>query len=212
MFLVLNASYNELSELPWDALADLKCLKALILNNNNFTLFPPTACLPKSIDTLVLSHNPLQDLPDKLFKGTPQLTKLSCSHAELHRVPDLSKCPELKEIRLASNKIGSLAEIEKRLPLTVEIIDIGQNLIRKPAELEKLFKFKKLNSLNVRGNLTNEEEEQEFFRLAQKELPLLINFNGRSLQPAKKKRNATEFRLKPERQNKNTKVTFKDEE
>lgn len=137
------------------------------------------------------------------------MTKLSCSHTELHRIPDLSQCLELKEIRLASNKLGSLAEIEKKLPFSIEIIDIGHNLIRKPSELAKLFTFKKLTSLNVRGNLTAEEDE-EFFKRAQKELPLLKNFNGRSLMPAKKKRGAAEFRLKPERQNKNTKVTFEE--
>ncbi len=205
----MNASYNELSELPWDLFVDLNSLKALILNNNNFTLFPPTASLPNSIDTVVLSHNPLQDLPDKLFRNLCVLTKLSCSHTELHRIPDLSHCLELKEIRLASNKLGSLAEIEKRIPFTIEIIDIGQNLIRKPSELARLFAFKKLTSLNVRGNLSAEEDE-EFFKRAQKEFPLLKNFNGRSLQP--KKRGAAEFRLKPERQNKNSKVTFNEDE
>ena len=198
-----------MSELPWDLLLDLKSLKALILNNNRFTLFPPTAALPKSIDTLVLSHNPLQDLPDKLFKNLAVLTKLSCSHGELHQIPDLSLCLELKEIRLASNKLGSLANIEKRLPFTIEIIDIGHNLIRNRAELAKLFAFKKLTSLNVRGNLTAEEDE-DFFATALKELPLLRNFNGRTLQDSRKKRGAAEFRLKPERQNKNTKVKFEE--
>ena len=210
-FLVLNASYNELSELPWDNLVELVSLKALILNNNNFTLFPPTAVLPKFLDTLVLSHNPLKELPKKLFLGLPSLTKLSCSNAQLHQIPNLSHCLELKEIRLASNKLNSLTDIDRLLPLSVEIIDIGHNLIRKPSELQKLFAFKKLTSLNVRGNLTAEEDE-EFFKTAQKELPLLRNFNGRSLQPARKKKTAAEFRLKPERQNRNIKMKFDDDQ
>ena len=191
-------------------MASLTCLKALILNNNNFTLFPPTATLPKSLDTLVLSHNPIKELPEKLFRGLPSLTKLSCSNGQLFCIPDLSKCPELKEVRLASNKLSSLQGIEKRLPLTLEILDIGHNLIRKLSDLQRLFLFKKLTSLNVRGNLTPEEDE-EFFKMAQKELPLLRNFNGRSLQPSKAAKKA-EFRLKPERQNKNVKVKFDTEE
>lgn len=206
----MNASYNELSELPWDSLLELTSLKALILNNNNFTVFPPTAVLPKSLDTLVLSHNPLKELPKKMFRALPSLTKVSCSNAQLHNIPNLSLCPELKEVRLASNKLNSLTDIDRLLPLTIEIIDIGHNLIRKRSELQKLFAFKKLTSLNVRGNLTAEEDE-EFFLSAQKELPLLRNFNGRSLQPSKQKKTA-EFRLKPERQNRNIKVKFEDDQ
>lgn len=189
---------------------ELSGLKALILNNNNFTLFPPTATLPKSLDTLVLSHNPLKELPKKLCRALPHLTKLSCSNAQLHHIPDLSHCPELKEIRLASNKLNTLTDIDSFLPLTIEIIDIGHNLIRKRSELEKVLVFKKLTSLNVRGNLTPEEDEV-FFKTAQKELPLLRNFNGRSLQPAKQKKTA-EFRLKPERQNRNMKMKFDDDQ
>ena len=146
-----------------------------------------------------------------MFRALPNLTKLSCSNGQLFCIPDLSKCSELKEIRLASNKLNSLANIEKCLPLTIEIIDIGHNLIRKLSDLKKLFLFKKLTSLNVRGNLTSEEDE-EFFKIAQRELPLLRNFNGRSLQPAKGKKQSMEFRLKPERQNRNVKVKFDNEE
>lgn len=210
LFIVLNASYNELSELPWDSLLELSSLKALILNNNNFTLFPPTATLPKSLDTLVLSHNPLKELPKQMLRALPNLTKLSCSNAQLHHVPDLSLCVELKEVRLASNKLSTLTDIDRILPLTIEIIDIGHNLFRKRSELQKLFVFKKLTSLNVRGNLSPEEDE-DFFKTAQKELPLLRNFNGRSLKPTKQKKTA-EFRLKPERQNRNIKMKFEEDD
>lgn len=200
-----------MSELPWDSLTALTSLKALILNNNNFTLFPPTATLPSSLDTIVLSHNPIKELPKKMFHTLPNLTKLSCSNGQLFCIPDLSKCSDLKEVRLATNKLNSLSNIEKCLPLTIEIIDIGHNSIHKLSDLRRLFVFKKLTSLNVRGNLTPEEDE-EFFKMAQKELPLLRNFNGRSLQPGRNKKQAVEFRLKPERQNRNVKVKFDNEE
>lgn len=143
-----------------------------------------------------------------MFKTLPNLTKLSCSNAQLHKIPDLSLCADLKEVRLATNKLNSLSNIESLLPLTIEIIDIGHNLIRKRSDLNKLFAFKKLTSLNVRGNLTAEEDE-EFFKAALKELPHLRNFNGRSLQPAKNK--TAEFRLKPERQNRNIRMKFDEE-
>lgn len=206
LLVVLNASYNEISELPWDLLSDVTGLKALILNNNKFTAFPPSAQFPQSLDTLVLSHNPIKELPVGMFRALPALTKLSCSHAELHKIPDLSLCLELKEIRLASNRLNSLTDISRLLPLTLEILDIGHNLVRKRSELEKILVFKKLTSLNVRGNLSPEEDE-EFFKMAQKSLPFLRNFNGRTLQP-KKTKSTAEFRLKPERQNRNVKVKF----
>lgn len=206
---VLNASYNELSELPWDQLNELSSLKALILNNNNLVKFPLTAKLPQSLDTIVLSNNPLVELPAEMFKSLSYLTKLSSSHTQLHQIPDLSQCWDLKEIRLASNKINSLSGIDKLIPLTVEIIDIGHNLIRKRSELDRLFIFKKLTSLNIRGNLSDDTADEDFLKVALKELPELRIFNGRNLTPsATGKNKKVEFRLKPERQNRNTKVTF----
>ncbi len=116
----------------------------------------------------------------------------------------------MKEIRLASNKIFTLAAISKKLPLTVEIIDIGHNLIRDAKELDYLLAFKKLTSLNIRGNLADEAEEEAFLKKAALELTNLRIFNGRNLKPSNKpgKRSHAEFRLKPERANKNTKITF----
>lgn len=142
-----------------------------------------------------------------MFKSLQNLTKLSCSNAELHKIPNLSLCADLKEVRLASNKLNSLSNIHALLPHTIEIIDLGHNLIRKRSDLDKLFIFKKLTSLNVRGNLSPEEDE-EYFKCALKEFPLLRNFNGRSLQPSSSRNKKAEFRLKPERQNRNTRMTF----
>lgn len=195
---------------------ELTSLKALILNNNKFTGFPvSSAHLPSSLDTLVLSHNEINDLPAKMLRSVPFLSKLSCSHARLHAVPDLSHCQELKELRLASNKIISLAQIEKLVALSLEILDLGHNLITKRSELERLFHFKKLTSLNIRGNLSPEEDE-DFLKAARKQLPSLKNFNGRSLEEKKRSSSSSsskypEFRLKPERQNRNTKIKFTEE-
>ena len=207
---MLNASFNELKDLPWEKILSLTQLKALILNNNQLVSFPSNATLPKSLDTLVLSHNEgLDQLPVAMLKKLTNLTKLSCSHAALHEIPNLSECWSLKEIRLASNKIFTLDSINKRLPLTVEIIDIGHNLIRDVKELDHLLAFKKLTSLNIRGNLTDEKDEEAFLKKASQQLPNLRIFNGRNLNPSKtKKRAHAEFRLKPERANKNTKITF----
>lgn len=209
---VLNASYNELKDLPWDKIMNLTQLKALILNNNHLVSFPPNALLPKSLDTLVLSHNrTLDQIPASMLRKLSNLTKLSCSHTALHEISDLSECWALKEVRLASNKIFTLKGIEKKLPLTVEIIDIGHNLIRDPKDLENLLAFKKLTSLNVRGNLTDEAAEEAFIKKAIQELPNLRIFNGRNLKPSKPaKRSFTEVRVKPERANKNTKITFEE--
>lgn len=204
--------------MPWDKILNLTQLKALILNNNHLVAFPPNASLPKSLDTLVLSHNEsLTELPSAMLKKLSGLTKLSCSHTALHELPDLSECWALKEVRLASNRIFKLESITKKLPLTVEIIDIGHNLIRDPKELERLFAFKKLTSLNIRGNLTEEDADEVFLKRAMRELPDLRIFNGRNLKggsskkPAEK-RKVVEFRVKPERANKNTKITFDDNE
>jgi Leucine-rich repeat (LRR) protein len=185
-------------------------LKALILNNNQLVSFPSNASLPKALDTLVLSHNAaLDQLPVTMLRKLTNLTKLSCSHTALHEIPNLQECWSLKEIRLASNKIFTLDSISRCLPLTVEIIDIGHNLIRDAKELDNLLAFKKLSSLNIRGNLTDEKEEEGFLKKACEKLPNLRIFNGRNLKPTKPaKRSHAEFRLKPERANKNTKITF----
>lgn len=212
---MLNASGNELQKLPWDQLTSLSSLKALILNNNQLKAFPSTCVLPKSLDTLVLSHNQLEELPARMLRALPALTKLSISHNALRQIPNLSQCWALKEIRLAGNRIFTLSGIQDQLPLTIEIIDLGQNVIRDRRELDRLLVFRKLTALNIRGNATPEEDE-EFLVRARRELPYLRVFNGRNLHGDKGGKSArpsrepatAPFRLKPERQNKNIKTVF----
>jgi len=211
---VLNASHNKLGVLPWDELAELQKLKALILNDNQLKAFPPTSSLPKSLDTLVLSSNQLTELPAGLFRRMENLTKVSLSHNLLHDLPDLSECWLLKEVRLAGNRIHAPRDILAKLPASVEILDLGHNQLDDTDTLLAALRgssLKRICSLNLKGNPCVDDDDGSFLAKLRVVLPELRVFNGRNLLETKKasKRGAyTEVQVKPERQNKNTKVNF----
>ena len=218
---VLNASHNKLKVLPWDELAVLEKLKALILNDNQLTAFPPTACLPKSLDTLVLSGNQLAELPATIFRRLGNLTKVSLSHNHLHTLPDLAECWQLKEVRLAGNRISSLKDALVKLPPSLEILDLGHNQLDNAERVLAAFAacpLKKITSLNLKGNPCLPDDAASAALLAglKSALPELRIFNGRNLSESPsskakgplKRPSFTEVRVKAERQNKNTKLTF----
>jgi Leucine-rich repeat (LRR) protein len=215
---VLNASNNELELLPWDELTGLSKLKALILNNNRLKAIPVTASkLPVSLDTLVLSHNSLSEFPVGFFSCLKDLTKASISHNALHDVPDVSTCWALKELRLAGNRIHSLRNLTAKLPASLEILDLGHNLIADETSFEALLSspLKRLVSINLKGNpLEQKLDATAILAKLRKAFPQLKVFNGKNLTETKPKKRPAycEMRIKPERQNKNSKLTFQDNE
>jgi len=144
---VLDLSDNQLTRL--DGLAGLTALKALIVARNKIASVEGLS--PKrnpSLETLVLSHNRIADFK---LTGFPSLRKLSLAQNQLHAFPSLTKLPELAELRLNGNRIGTIGTDVSVLP-KLAILDIGNNLVSSVSAIEPLRGLRWMKSLNLLGN------------------------------------------------------------
>jgi len=144
---VLDISDNKISSFV--GLAGLQSLKALIATRN--LVRNVTGITPEShplLETLVLSHNQIEDFS---FKGFPALKKISLSHNALKSFPELSELPELAELRLNGNKIASVGACAAGLN-KLAILDIGSNDIASIDDLAVLKRLPTLKNLSLFGN------------------------------------------------------------
>ncbi|AMK30341.1 leucine-rich repeat-containing protein kinase family protein [Pseudomonas mosselii] len=134
---VLDLSGNRLSELPED-LHRLNRLKVLFCSNNRFTHLPhaigrcqalqtvgfrnnritrvDAQALPRSLRSLVLTENALEQLPEALG-NCPQLQKLMLAGNRLTTLPEgLANCVRLELLRVASNRLDTLPDWLLRMP------------------------------------------------------------------------------------------------
>ncbi|KAJ3090660.1 hypothetical protein HK102_003044 [Quaeritorhiza haematococci] len=166
--LVLNLSHNEITRMSHH-IQNCTELKALILNNNRIARIENLSAL-RNLSTLVLSHNQLETLP--LLTALPKLAKLSIAHNSLRAIPDLRPNTQLKELRLNDNKIinvpgrpDATAKVQTPastavnpaigdplLPPSIEILDLGNNLIRGLEDMYGLQACPNLVNLNLKGN------------------------------------------------------------
>ncbi|KAL4182994.1 hypothetical protein AMTRI_Chr11g95960 [Amborella trichopoda] len=102
---VLNAGRNILTSM--DEVKSLTSLRALMLNDNDISSICRLDRL-SFLNTLVLSRNPIQDIGKSLAKGK-SIAKLSLSNCQLQTIGlSLISCVDLKELRLAHNRITVL--------------------------------------------------------------------------------------------------------
>ncbi|TPX64222.1 hypothetical protein SpCBS45565_g06045 [Spizellomyces sp. 'palustris'] len=152
--LVLNMSHNEVNRISHHV-ANCKLLKALILNHNKIARLEYLANLTQ-LNTLVVSHNKLTILDG--LGSLPNLTKLSAAHNQIRTFPDLRMVPSLKELRLTDNKILSIPDHIRYLP-ALEILDMGNNLMRSIADVASLASLHTIINLNLKGNPLVEKEK-----------------------------------------------------
>lgn len=79
----------------------------------------------KSID---VSMNQLKSLPARLLQAYPDIITFDCSSNLIDTFPVFEACKlvKLQQVNLSSNK---LSELPKGVPLTVELLDVSNNLI-----------------------------------------------------------------------------------
>lgn len=143
---VLNVSHNQLKALP-SGIEQLSGLKALIANNNQIRSLGRLR-LPAGLNSLVLSHNHLEDLHDDELRHLKELRKLSISHNQLHRLPETLPVG-LKELRVNDNR---LTVLPKNIPgSSLELVDLGNNMMT-ASEMGRLSEFRMLKNANVAGN------------------------------------------------------------
>lgn len=114
-----------------------------------------------------------------------RLKRLSLSNCELQDLGSLKCLVDLKELRLAQNKIKHLRkDLSKNSQL--RIIDLGSNSLNKLSDIEVLSTLPCLRNLNVRGNplcLQNNYEDK-----VKTLLPNLQVLDGHSVKSFSKKR------------------------
>lgn len=143
---VLDLSDNKLTSL--DGMKGLRSLKALIAARNLISRI--SGISPKgnpSLETLVLSHNKIQECS---VAGFQHLKKLSVANNKLHAWPALDKLPNLSDLRLNGNRITKIPQLSM-LP-RLSSLDVGNNLITEVQGFESLRGLLWLRDLNIRGN------------------------------------------------------------
>jgi Leucine-rich repeat (LRR) protein len=105
-------------------------------------------CL-KNSKLLVLSHN---EISDYRGCGLKELRQLSLSCNQLQQFPDLKENSKLRQLRLNGNQIMELPKEKDNFPSWLEILDLGNNQIKKLSQVKGLMHCSRLRNLNLKGN------------------------------------------------------------
>jgi Leucine-rich repeat (LRR) protein len=107
---IVKAAHNQIKAISVDSLTtSAATLKAIILNNNELRSIPRSYSPFKLVNTLVVSHNEIENL--KGIEMYPNLKKLSASNNAIRSLPlEIKRLVGLAELRLAHNKIMTLPD------------------------------------------------------------------------------------------------------
>ncbi|XP_020518415.1 protein phosphatase 1 regulatory subunit 7 isoform X5 [Amborella trichopoda] len=173
---VLNAGRNILTSM--DEVKSLTSLRALMLNDNDISSICRLDRL-SFLNTLVLSRNPIQDIGKSLAKGK-SIAKLSLSNCQLQTIGlSLISCVDLKELRLAHNRI-TLLHVELAHNAKLQILDLGNNMIRKWSSIKVISNLHDLKNLNLQGNPI--VEKSNLAVKVHRKLPSIRIFNGHPIE------------------------------
>ena len=147
----LNLSRNPFRELP-----DLSGWAALqVLNLTDVGLSSPDRLppLPPTLTTLILSHNPIQGLPEHMESLSGTLTVLTMENCSLSEVPPvLWRLTALSELVLDGNQIQALAEEGTSCLENLEVLSLKGNRIGRDGMPDTLFILPRLTRVNLHDN------------------------------------------------------------
>ncbi|KAG5973920.1 hypothetical protein E4U55_000183 [Claviceps digitariae] len=128
-------------------------LRHLSLSDNAITSFPPSSLAPLSntLYSLDLSSNLFSQIPDSLATLTA-LRALNLSHCMIDSLQSLARnpLPAITALNLRSNRLESLAGIEKLYPL--ERLDLRDNCLADPLEIARLTGIPDIREVWLEGN------------------------------------------------------------
>ena len=128
-------------------------LKYLSLADNSLTTLTAKSLGPvaSSLRSLNLSSNLFAEVPDSLA-SLSRLTSLDLSNCMIESLQSLSRSPlpAVTTIKLRSNRLQSLAGVERLLSL--ENLDIQDNILTDPTEAARLTSLPNLRRLWVKNN------------------------------------------------------------
>ncbi|KAI1823569.1 hypothetical protein F4861DRAFT_314584 [Xylaria intraflava] len=128
-------------------------LKHLSLADNSLTVVPAASLEPlaDTLSSLDLSTNLFTQIPDSLATLTA-LRALNLSHCMIDSLHSLRRnpLPAISALNLRSNRLSSIAGIEKLYPL--ERLDLRENRLTDPMELARLTGMPDIREIWVEGN------------------------------------------------------------
>ncbi|KAG5915101.1 hypothetical protein E4U42_000155 [Claviceps africana] len=128
-------------------------LRHLSLADNAMTSFPSSSLAPLSntLFSLDLSSNLFSQIPDSLATLTA-LRALNLSHCMIDSLQSLARnpLPAITALNLRSNRLQSLAGIEKLYPL--ERLDLRDNCLADPVEVARLTGIPDIREVWLEGN------------------------------------------------------------
>ncbi|KAI0816549.1 hypothetical protein GGR55DRAFT_241665 [Xylaria sp. FL0064] len=128
-------------------------LKHLSLADNSLTVVPAASLAPlaNTLNSLDLSTNLFTQIPDSLATLTA-LRALNLSHCMIDSLHSLLRnpLPAISALNLRSNRLSSIAGIEKLYPL--ERLDLRDNRLTDPMELARLTGIPDIREIWVEGN------------------------------------------------------------
>ncbi|KAJ2985460.1 hypothetical protein NUW58_g5517 [Xylaria curta] len=128
-------------------------LKHLSLADNALTVVPAASLMPlaNTLNSLDLSTNLFTQIPDSLATLTA-LRALNLSHCMIDSLHSLLRnpLPAISALNLRSNRLSSIAGIEKLYPL--ERLDLRDNRLVDPMELARLTGIPDIREIWVEGN------------------------------------------------------------
>ncbi len=128
-------------------------LKYLSLADNSLTTLTSKGLGPvaNSLRSLNISSNLFAEIPDSLASLT-RLTSLDLSNCMIESLQSLSRCPlpAITTIKLRSNRLSSLAGVERLLSL--ENLNVQDNMLTDPTEAARLTGLPNLRRMWVQNN------------------------------------------------------------
>ena len=128
-------------------------LKHLSLADNSLTAITAVGLVPlaNTLNSLDLSSNLFSQIPDSLASLTA-LRALNLSNCMIDSLHSLTRnpLPAITALNLRSNRLSSLAGIERLYPL--ERLDLRDNRLTDPTELARLTGIPELKEIWVQGN------------------------------------------------------------
>ncbi|KAG5993135.1 hypothetical protein E4U54_003466 [Claviceps lovelessii] len=128
-------------------------LRHLSLSDNAITSFPSSSLAPLSntLCSLDLSSNLFSQIPDSLATLSA-LRALNLSHCMIDSLQSLARnpLPAITALNLRSNRLESLAGIEKLYPL--ERLDLRDNCLADPLEIARLTGIPDIREVWLEGN------------------------------------------------------------
>lgn len=148
---ILNVSNNPLPTLDWLIHSRFApFLIALVATHVDLVSLDGLSTL-RDIETIILSHNDLEEIKDISKLPVRNLKKISLSHNRIRHVPEsIGRFESLKELRISHNLITELPKegILRQLR-QLRILDIGHNRME---DLNVLGVCHALQNVNVSGN------------------------------------------------------------